>query len=110
HDGSFAAMLSLKQKTYALLTENGSLRLTGSSLRSRALEPCFREFIGEAAHLLMMDDLEGVRDRYFALAEAIREQSLPIEAITQTIRPRESTLNSRVKLKRLLDSAPGTWK
>ncbi len=109
HDGSFAAMLSLKQKTYALLTEDGSLRVTGSSLRSRALEPCFREFISETARSLMTDDLDGARDRYFALAEAIREQSLPIDAITQTIRPRQSTINSRVKLKRLLDSAPGAW-
>lgn len=110
HDGSYAAMLSLKQKTYALLTNDGQLRVTGSSLRSRALEPCFREFIGEIARTLMTDELENARDRYFALAEAIREQSLPIEAITQTHRPRQSTINSRVKLKRLLDSAPGAWK
>ncbi len=110
HDGSFAAMLSLKQKTYALLTESGSLRLTGSALRSRALEPCFREFIADTARALLTNDLSGARSRYFELAEAIRDQTLPIEAITQTVRPRENTLNSRVKLKRLLASAPGTWK
>lgn len=109
HDGGFAAMLSLKQKTYALLHNDGTIKLTGSSLRSRALEPCFREFIGQAALGFMQNDLDAVRDRYFALAEAIREQSLPVEAITQTHRPRQSTLNSRVKLKRLLDSAPGAW-
>lgn len=110
HDGSYAAMLSLKQKTYALLTTDGTLRLTGSSLRSRALEPCFREFIGDTARALMNDDLDSARERYFALAGDIRSQSLPVEAITQTIRPRESTLKSRVKLKRLLNSAPGQWK
>ena len=110
HDGSFAAMLSLKQKTYALLTHNGSLKVTGASLRSRAMEPCFRELIAETARSLMNEDVESARERYFVLAESIREQSLPIEAITQTIRPRESTLNSRVKLKKLLDSAPGAWK
>lgn len=110
HDGSYAAMLSLKQKTYALLTTNGDLRVTGSSLRSRALEPCFRTFIADTARSLMNSDLDAARERYFALAEAIRQQTLPIEEITQTIRPRERTLNSRVKLKRLLDSAPGAWK
>lgn len=109
HDGSYAAMLSLKQKTYALLTNDGSVRLTGAALRSRALEPCFRDFMAATAEHLMNDDLESARERYFALAEAIRDQSLPIEAITQTIRPRQNTLNSRVKLKRLLDSAPGAW-
>lgn len=110
HDGSYAAMLSLKKKTYALLTTDGNLRVTGSSLRSRPLEPCFREFIADTAKSLMNDDLNGARERYFSLAEDIRNQTLPIEAITQTHRPRESTINSRVKLKRLLDSAPGAWK
>lgn len=110
HDGSFAAMLSLKQKTYALLEQDGSLKLTGSSLRSRALEPMFRDFIGEVARSLMTNDLEVTKDRYFALAEAIRDQTLPIQAISQTVRPRESTLKSRVKLQKLLDEHPTRWK
>lgn len=110
HDGSFAAMLSLKQKTYALLEQDGSLRLTGSSLRSRALEPMFRDFIGEVARSLMTNDLEVTKDRYFALAEAIREQNLPVTAISQTVRPRESTLKSRVKLQKLLEEHPTRWK
>lgn len=109
HDGSFAAMLSLKQKTYALLTPDGDLKLTGSSLRNRSLEPCFRSFISETARSLLNNDVEAARTQYFSLAEAIRQQSLPVEEITQTIRPRERTLNSRVKLKKLLDSAPGKW-
>lgn len=110
HDGSFAAMLSLKQKTYALLEQDGSLRLTGSSLRSRALEPMFRDFIGEVARSLMTNDLEVTKDRYFALAEAIREQNLPVTAISQTVRPRETTLKSRVKLQKLLEEHPTRWK
>ena len=110
HDGSFAAMLSLKQKTYALLEQDGSLKLTGSSLRSRALEPMFRDFIGEVARSLMTNDLEVTKDRYFALAEAIREQNLPVTAISQTVRPRESTLKSRVKLQKLLEEHPTRWK
>lgn len=110
HDGGFAAMLSLKQKTYALLTHDGGLKVTGASLRSRALEPAFRTFMAETARSLMNEDHDATKESYFHLATAIRTQSLPIEAITQTIRPRQSTLNSRVKLKRLLDSAPGAWK
>ncbi len=109
HDGSFAAMLSLKQKTYALLGHDGSLKVTGSSLRSRALEPCFREFISETARVMMENDLQAVKDRYFELAEAIRTQSLPIAAITQTVRPRESTLKSRPKLERLLSEHAERW-
>ena len=110
HDGSFAAMLSLKQKTYALLDHDGNFRVTGSSLRSRALEPCFREFISETAREMMENDLDAVKNNYFRLAEAIRNQELPVAAITQTMRPRESTLKSRVKLERLLSEHPDRWK
>lgn len=110
HDGSFAAMLSLKQKTYALLGHDSTLKLTGASLRSRALEPCFRDFIAKAALGFMNNDLPAVREQYFSLAEAVRTQSLPVEAISQTQRPRAGTLNSRVKLKRLLDQYPDRWR
>ena len=41
HDGRFAGMLSLKLKTYALLSHDGVMSLKGSSLRSRRMEPCF---------------------------------------------------------------------
>jgi DNA polymerase elongation subunit (family B) len=110
HDGSFAAMLSLKQKTYALMDDDGTVRLTGSALRSRALEPAFRDFIGATAKALMVGDLDTAKDQYFALAEAIREQNLPVETITQTVRPRESTLKSRVKLEALLQEHTDRWR
>ena len=70
----------------------------------------FRDFIGEVARSLMTNDLEVTKDRYFALAEAIREQNLPVTAISQTVRPRESTLKSRVKLQKLLEEHPTRWK
>lgn len=110
HDGSFAAMLSLKQKTYALMDADGTVRLTGSALRSRALEPAFRDFIGATARALMDGDLDTAKKQYFEMAEAIREQQLPVEAITQTVRPRESTLKSRVKLEALLQEHPDRWR
>lgn len=109
HDGSYAAMLSLRQKTYALLGDDGKVKLTGSSLRSRALEPCFRAFIGDVAVALMHSDLEMAKTHYFTIAEQIRDQSLPIEQMSQTIRPRQRTLDSRPKLKELLEAHPNRW-
>lgn len=109
HDGSFRSMLSLKQKTYALLDHQNKLTLTGSSLRSRALEPCFREFISQAAKGFLEEDIDRVKAAYFSLAEAIRDQQLPIEDISQTIRPRQRTVGSRPKLAALLEQYPHRW-
>ncbi|MCO5219244.1 MAG: ribonuclease H-like domain-containing protein [Thermomicrobiales bacterium] len=109
HDGSYTAMLSLRQKMYALLTPSGKVKLTGSALRSRALEPCFRTLIHDVSLALMQDDLDAAKDHYFALAERIRDQSLPISQFAQTIRPRERTVGSRPKLKEMLEANPGKW-
>lgn len=110
HDGSYTAMLSLRQKTYALLSTKGKVKMTGSSLRSRALEPCFRTLLSDMALALMEEDLPAAKEHYFTLAERIREQSLPIGDMSQTIRPRESTIGSRPKLKELLEAHRDRWR
>jgi DNA polymerase elongation subunit (family B) len=57
-DGRYAAMLSYKMKTYALLDERGRFILKGSAFRSRGLEPVQRQIIEEAVRAL----LDGRRD------------------------------------------------
>jgi DNA polymerase, archaea type len=109
HDGRFRHMLALKQKTYALIDYDGRLSLTGSALRSRALEPCFRDFITDAARAFMEESPESVQDRYFALAEAIRSRALSVHDISQWTMLREDSMASRTRLKALLDANPGRY-
>jgi DNA polymerase elongation subunit (family B) len=66
-DGRWAAMLSYKLKTYALLDERGRLTLRGSGFRSRGLEPFQRVLIEEIVGLLLTDraaDVKAVVDRW----------------------------------------------
>ena len=49
HDGRYAGMLSLRLKTYALLSYDGTMTLKGSALRSRRMEPFLRRFLVDAA-------------------------------------------------------------
>lgn len=109
HDGRFRSMLSLKQKTYALLDYDGILTLTGSSLRSRALEACFQHFIRDAARAFMEQDTAAVKDLYFALAEKIQDRELDVHEISQWTMLRSDTIASRKRLKQLLDAQPGRW-
>jgi DNA polymerase elongation subunit (family B) len=67
--GRYAAMLSYKMKTYALVDERGRLTLKGSALRSRGLEPFVRELIGEIVRLLLdgqSADVKSAVDRWLA--------------------------------------------
>ena len=54
-DGRYAAMLSYKLKTYALLDADGRVTLRGSGFRSRGLEPFQRKLIEELVRLLLED-------------------------------------------------------
>ncbi len=105
HDGRYAAMLSLRLKTYALLDEDGSMTLKGSSLRSRRMEPCFRRFLQDAARHFLLEERDVVRDSYFALGEQIRSRQLPPTEFAQRAMLNEETLAKHPRLQRLLARA-----
>ncbi len=106
HDGRYAGMLSLRLKTYALLDHDGTMLLKGSSLRSRRMEPCFREFLREAARHFLRDDRAAAREAYFALGERIRSRDLSVREFGQWGMLNEETLVKQPRLKRLVDRLP----
>ncbi|MDQ3699689.1 MAG: DNA polymerase, partial [Chloroflexota bacterium] len=106
HDGRYAGMVSLKQKTYFLLTYDGRLLATGSSLRSRRDELYLRKFVQEAAVTLIEGSLESVSQRYLAIAKDIQNGRLRVEEFAR----RESiTSKTHVSpgLRRLAAAAKG---
>jgi DNA polymerase, archaea type len=103
HDGSYAGMLSLKLKTYALLGHDGSLLLKGSALRSRRMERCFRRFVADSAERFLRGDRDAVRDAYFALAEQIRERLLPVSEFGQWGMLSDQTLAGQPRVRRLVE-------
>jgi DNA polymerase, archaea type len=109
HDGRYARMLSLKLKTYALLDDEGTMVLKGSSLRSRRMERCFRRFIHDAARGFLEDRREEVRESYLGLARAIQNRELAPDDLSQWTMVNRSTLEGQQRLKRLLDANPGRW-
>ena len=94
-------MLSLKLKNYALLDHDGRMILKGSSLRSRRMERCFREFLSSAAKTFLSGDRDAVRDLYFDLGERIRNRALPIDSFIQWGMLTEQTLRAQPRFKRL---------
>lgn len=106
HDGSYAAMLSLRLKTYALLSNDDALLLKGSALRSRRMEPCFRTFLKDAARHFLHQDRDGARDAYFTLAERIRNRELDPTEFVQWGMINEDTLKKFPRLQRLIARHP----
>jgi len=83
-DGRYAAFLSYKLKTYALLDQQGRVSLKGSAFRSRGLEPFQRRLIEEIVRLLLEGrgkDVRSVVDRWL---EKFARRRVPAKMFART--------------------------
>lgn len=106
HDGSYAGMVSLKMKNYALVERDGRAILKGSSLRSRREEPILRAFLQEAIALFVADSRAAVRDLYFETARRIQRKEYDPKEICRWETVTEKTFVSESN-KRLAEAARG---
>lgn len=77
-DGRYQKMLSYKKKNYALLDRDGEIRVKGSSLTSRSIEPFGREFIFQSIKCLLHDDIAGLHRVYADFHRQISEHKLTV--------------------------------
>jgi DNA polymerase elongation subunit (family B) len=97
HDGSYAAMLSLKMKNYVLVERSGRKIFKGSSLRSRADERYGRHFLAEAIDLLLQDDHERLSARYRDLLEKIEAGEMPVHELARRERVTDKMVSSELR-------------
>lgn len=106
HDGSYAAMLSLKMKNYVLVEPNGHQIFKGSSLRSRADERYGRRFLSEAINLLLDEKADRLSHLYRDLLTQIESGQMPIADLVKRERVTEKFLSSDLR-KRAADAIKG---
>jgi DNA polymerase elongation subunit (family B) len=77
-EGRFKKIFSYKMKNYALLGNDGSIKLRGSSLISRSMERFGRSFIRECIEALLSDDIRQLHDIYLDYSSRIGEHRMPV--------------------------------
>ena len=107
-DGRYSAMFSYKMKNYALLDEEGRLRIKGSGLRSRGLELFQREWLEQMLLLLLQDEREKIRALYGRFSEDIERHRRNIFwlAKTETLQDSLETYQIKIKTKKRNPAAP----
>ncbi len=107
-DGRYPAMFSYKIKNYALLDEQGRLRIKGSGLRSRGLEPFQREWLEEMLSLLLKDDRAKIPKLYERYLDDIDQHRKKISwlAKTETLQDSLETYQAKLKAKKRNAAAP----
>ena len=86
-------------KNYALLDEQGRLRIKGSGLRSRGLELFQREWLEQMLLLLLKDEREKIQPLYGRFAEDIERHRRNIFWLAKTETLQDSLESYQVKIK-----------
>jgi DNA polymerase I len=107
-DGRYPAMFSYKMKNYALLDEQGRLRIKGSGLRSRGLELFQREWLEEMLLLLLKGEREKIPALYQRYQQDIEQHKKDISwlAKTETLQDSLDSYQAKVKAKKRNAAAP----
>lgn len=83
-DGRYRAMVAYKAKNYALLTSDGTVRMRGSVLNSRAVERYLRCFLREAVTLILNGEGQQVAHLYEWYSDNIRNHTFDISLLART--------------------------
>lgn len=107
-DGRYPAMFSYKMKNYALLDEQGRLRIKGSGLRSRGLELFQREWLEEMLLLLLKGEKGRISGLYAQYQRDIEQHTRDISwlAKTETLQDSLDSYQAKVKAKKRNAAAP----
>ena len=97
-DATYKAMFSYKAKNYALLSFDNELYLAGAALKSRGMEPVFRDFIKEVISMLLTGRKDEIILLYNQLKEQITNKSLDIKALSKIEVLNDSITNYKKKL------------
>ncbi len=82
-DGKFDAMFCYKAKNYALLDE-GEVKVRGSALRSRGLEPFLRELTESLLHHLLGAGGPSPEELLQRFRAELRQRKLPVRRLAKT--------------------------
>jgi DNA polymerase elongation subunit (family B) len=101
-------MFSYKMKNYALVDEQGRLRIKGSGLRSRGLELFQREWLEEMLLLLLKGENEKIAELYDRYADDIAKHLRDISwlAKNETLQDSLDSYQAKVKSKKRNAAAP----
>jgi len=107
-DGRYPAMFSYKMKNYALLDEQGRLRIKGSGLRSRGLELFQREWLEQMLLLLLKGrkgEIPALFERYLEDIEKHRKDISWLMK-TETLQDSLDSYQAKVNAKKRNAAAP----
>jgi hypothetical protein len=89
-DGIWPATINLSRKNYALLEDDGSISLTGNSIKSKAMAVYIEEFLAKGVKMLLNGQGYEFVQYYHEYAEKIYNKEIPLAKIATKARVKKS--------------------
>ncbi len=89
-NGRYSLIMSYKKKNYALLGEDGRVKIKGSSLTSRNVERFGRNYLRECIEALLRRDIEALHSAYARYHRDLGDHALSVEEFARVETLKES--------------------
>jgi DNA polymerase elongation subunit (family B) len=82
-DGTWASCINLSRKNYATMENNGKIKLTGNSIKSKKLPLYIEEFLDKGIRFLLEGNGKAFVEYYYEYHQKIFDKQIPLSKIAQ---------------------------
>jgi DNA polymerase elongation subunit (family B) len=97
-DGVWPATINVARKNYALLTDNGKVKLTGNTIKSKKLQTYVAEFLDKGLRMLLDGKGGEFLDFYYEYVDKIFNKQIPLAKIANKARVKQSIEDYKVHI------------
>lgn len=97
-DGTWNSCINLARKNYATMENNGKIKLTGNSIKSKKLPLYIETFLDSGIKLLLEGKGSEFVEHYYEYLQKIFNQQIPLSQIAQRARVKLSIEDYKVRL------------
>ena len=97
-DGTWKSCINLSRKNYATLENNGKVKLTGNSIKSKKLPIYIEDFLDKGVKMLLEGNGQEFIEWYYEYLQKIFNQEIPLKKIAQRAKVKMSIDDYKVRV------------
>jgi hypothetical protein len=97
-DGTWKSCINLSRKNYATLENNGKVKLTGNSIKSKKLPIYIEDFLDKGIKMLLEGNGQEFIEWYYEYLQKIFNQEIPLKKIAQRAKVKMSIDDYKVRV------------
>ncbi len=99
-DGIWPSTINVSRKNYAILTQDGKVKLTGNTIKSKKLQTYVSEFLDSGLKMLLEGNGSGFLDFYYEYISKIYNKEIPLAKIANKSRVKQSIEDYKIHIKK----------